>query len=103
MGLVVANRDISRAWKATDRPSVETWRQGLDHCMALERTVYVARGCPNKFYKIWSGCATYRDIQLAPCPPRWWSEEVTHGDPFNAVLVGGGRRGGRHTRSKDTN
>ena len=65
LGLVVAKRDIVRAWKATKGPSLEMWKQGLDQCMALERPVYIARGCPTKFYKIWSGWADHRDIQLA--------------------------------------
>ena len=90
LGLVVAKRDIARAWKAINSPSVEVWRQGLDHCMSLERPVYIARRCPNKFYKIWTTWADYRNIRLDPFPPQRWREELLYGDCASTVPRGDG-------------
>ncbi|KAJ1153199.1 hypothetical protein NDU88_005960 [Pleurodeles waltl] len=50
---LVAKRDIMIEWKAEAAPTLTMWRRGVDLCALCEKSVYEARGCPNKYNKIW--------------------------------------------------
>mgnify|MGYP002804626708 CR=1 FL=1 len=55
LGMIVAKRDIAKLWGATECPTIEEWKRGMDMYMAAEKVTYRSRGCPRKFLKIW-GC-----------------------------------------------
>ncbi|KAJ1155451.1 hypothetical protein NDU88_008181 [Pleurodeles waltl] len=50
---LVAKRDIVADWKANKAPALTKWKRGMDWCAQSEKLVYEARGCPNKYHKIW--------------------------------------------------
>lgn len=66
LGLTLAKRDIARHWKAPASPPFTAWLSGLDFCMALERPIFKARGCPRKHGRIWRRWADYRGLPLEP-------------------------------------
>lgn len=51
--LVVAKRDIAAHWLDTTAPTLARWRRDVDWCAAQERPLYVARGCPKQFCRMW--------------------------------------------------
>lgn len=53
LALVVAKRDVARAWGNATPPKLVEWQRGMDLYMAAERVTYKARGCPKTFRRIW--------------------------------------------------
>ncbi|KAJ1155328.1 hypothetical protein NDU88_008058 [Pleurodeles waltl] len=53
MACLIAKRDIMADWKARCAPTLTKWRRGLDRCAHREKLVYEARGCPNKYDRVW--------------------------------------------------
>lgn len=64
LGLVVAKRDIARYWGVPQIPTLHEWRKCLDLYMVAERVTYKARGCPQKFKKIWAPWMKYYGLEL---------------------------------------
>ena len=69
LGLMVAKRDIARRWGAKECPTLEEWRVGMDMYMAAEKTTYRARGCPQKFPKIWGSWLQHQGIDFLLAEP----------------------------------
>ena len=60
LGLMIAKRNIARAWGAALPPNIQDWQRDLDWCMSTERVIYEGRGCLRKWSKIWGKWNTFR-------------------------------------------
>uniref|UniRef100_A0A803J6W9 Reverse transcriptase zinc-binding domain-containing protein n=1 Tax=Xenopus tropicalis TaxID=8364 RepID=A0A803J6W9_XENTR len=52
--LAYARKSITMKWKAHSAPTIQFWVSQVNQAMPIYRLLYVRRGCPNKFEKIWS-------------------------------------------------
>ena len=57
---MIAKRNIARLWGTSNAPTIAEWELDVDWCMLEEKVVYVSRGCPNKWAKIWGQWNIYR-------------------------------------------
>lgn len=60
LAFMLAKRNIAQLWGASQPPQIEKWKEDLDWCMFREKSVYIARGCPGKWIKIWEAWNNYR-------------------------------------------
>lgn len=56
----VAKCNFARNWGAQALPKMEDWEKDLDWCWQAEHTIYLSRGCPKKWEKIWGVRQGYR-------------------------------------------
>lgn len=66
LGQMIAKRNIARLWGADTLPTIRSWKADLDWCMLHEKSVYIARGCPQKWIAIWSNWNEYRGNLCEP-------------------------------------
>lgn len=60
LGFMVDKRNIAKAWGAVTPPSLQEWKTNMDWNTYREKAVYVTRGCPNKWSRIWTPWNVYR-------------------------------------------
>lgn len=60
LGFMVAKQNIARLWDVRASPSLEVWCKYMDWSMVIETSIYVSRGCPNKWTYIWGPRNTHR-------------------------------------------
>lgn len=66
LGFMIAKRNIAQAWGAETPPTLQEWKNNMDWNMFREKDVFVSRGCPRKWSRIWSSWNTYRGNICTP-------------------------------------
>lgn len=75
LGMTLAKRNIAKKWGVFQPPTQQQWCNDLDNAMMSEKSVYIHRGCPKKWSKIWGKWNSYRGYICDP--PR---EQLTSDD-----------------------
>lgn len=60
LALMIAKRNIAQKWGAEQPPTLDKWKSDLDWSMFREKSVYISRGCPGKWSKMWESWNVYR-------------------------------------------
>lgn len=51
--MLEAKHKIAMAWKSVQRPSSQSWLEGLLQCIAMEKLTYIVKGKHHVFLKMW--------------------------------------------------
>lgn len=66
LALMLAKRNIAQRWGSLQTPAFIKWKEDIDWCMFREKHVCVARGCPDKWIRIWEPWNVYRGHLCSP-------------------------------------